>query len=120
VRFTAAGVVRSSAFLPTMSQHSEDSAWYRRMRPVFLAAHPICHICGHPGTDEIDHDPPISKAPWVKGDMRFWLAAHGVRGCPLCPLTVSADKRRHGKTRKCNQSRGARMTVPDRPTSRQW
>jgi hypothetical protein len=103
-----------------MSRWSADSAWYRRTKAEYLAAHPICWICGHPGADQIDHYIAVSKAPWLAMVVSNWRPAHGVRGCPLCPPTVSADKRRHGQPRRCNQSRGNRMVVPDRPTSRRW
>lgn len=101
-----------------MSQWSVDIP--RPLREAFLAAHPICWICGHPGADQIDHYIPVSKAPWLAMVVSNWRAVHGVNGCPLCPLTVSSDRRRHGKTRKCNQSKGNRMVLPDRPTSREW
>lgn len=102
-----------------MSRHSVDlrSAGAKE----FLAAHPVCWLCGHPGADSIDHYFPVSTHPHLAYEVWNWRAAHGARGCPLCPPTVSSDKRRHGKSRKCNQSRGARLNYqPDRPTSRSW
>ena len=101
-----------------MSRHSVDlrSAGSKE----FLAAHPICWLCGHPGADQIDHDPPVSKAPWLAYDRAHWRPAHGVRGCPLCPPTVSSDKRRHGQPRRCNQAKGDRPAQPSSPRSRRW
>lgn len=91
-----------------------------RTRDAFLLAHPICWICGHPGADQIDHAIPTSKAPWLAMEPSNWRSAHGVRGCPLCPVTISSDRRRHGKTRKCNQSRQAKLSLPTTRTSRTW
>ena len=102
-----------------MSRHSVDLRTAGAKQ--FLAANPNCWLCGHPGADQVDHAIPTSIAPDLAMDPSNWRPAHGVRGCPLCPKTVSADKRRHGKSRKCNQAKGSKLNYqPDRPTSRRW
>jgi 5-methylcytosine-specific restriction endonuclease McrA len=103
-----------------MSRWSADSRWYRKAKVEYLAAHPTCWICGHGGADQIDHLIPVSKAPDLAMVVANWRPAHGVRGCATCPPTVSADKRRHGQPRRCNQARGNRPPTPSSPRSRRW
>jgi hypothetical protein len=60
-----------------------------------------CHICGHPGSNQVDHLIPQAVAPhlaWVLSNCR---PAHGVPGnkCPTCGLA-------------CNQSRQAGIVKP--------
>lgn len=80
-----------------MSQHTEDSKAYRRMRLDFLADHRACWICHHDGADTIDHDPPRAVHR-VDLDVSTWRPAHGVAGCPTCK-------------RRCNQERGVKAHV---------
>jgi hypothetical protein len=103
-----------------VSRWSADSRWYRKAKAEYLAAHPTCWICGHPGADQIDHVIHASVAPWLRFDPANWRPAHGVNGCAECPPTVSADKRRHGQPRRCNQQRGTKQTVTMSPRSRRW
>ena len=38
------------------------SAWsWRRQRALLLAASDICHICGQPGADSVDHVIPLAR-----------------------------------------------------------
>jgi hypothetical protein len=67
-----------------------------------------CHLCGHGGATDADHLTPISKWSTQPIDPHLMRPAHGIRGCPHCPLVA-------GKTRKCNQSKGARIQQPFHP-----
>jgi hypothetical protein len=42
-----------------MSRWSLKGSRYRRLRALILAASDICHLCGHPGADSIDHLYPV-------------------------------------------------------------
>jgi 5-methylcytosine-specific restriction endonuclease McrA len=90
-----------------MSRFTADSRWYRKAKAEFLAAYPICWLCGHPGADQIDHVIPVSQAPWLRFEPSNWRPAHGVRGCQHCG-------------RRCNQQRGTRVAQPLSPRSRRW
>ena len=106
-----------------MSRHTADSTWYRKASKEYLAAHPTCWLCTHPitpGTGQIDHVVPVSVAPELAMVVANWRPAHGVAGCSQCPPTVSADKRRHGQVRRCNQARGVRPPTTHSPRSRRW
>jgi hypothetical protein len=103
-----------------VSQWTADSTWYRRAKAAFLAANTICWVCGHGGADQVDHVIPASVAPELRFEPSNWRPAHGVRGCPQCPPNPSTDKRRNGQPRRCNQSRGASMALPDLRRSRVW
>jgi 5-methylcytosine-specific restriction endonuclease McrA len=90
-----------------VSRWSADSWWYRTARREFLAACPVCWQCSHPGADEIDHVIAASVAPDLRFEPSNWRPSHGHRGCPVC-------------NRKCNQERGASLTLPRITTSRAW
>ncbi|WP_307821208.1 HNH endonuclease signature motif containing protein [Micromonospora humidisoli] len=81
-----------------MSQHSEDSQAYRRLRLQFLEDHPVCWICQHGGANQVDHKIPRSKR---RGRLETWnwRPAHGPPGCPTCK-------------RCCNQVRGTGDVAP--------
>ncbi|PZG47479.1 hypothetical protein C1I98_13325 [Spongiactinospora gelatinilytica] len=66
----------------------------------------MCWICGHDGADTADHVIPLSLGgdPLAPENLR---PAHGVRGCRTCG-------------RKCNSSRGAKLTLPAPRASRAW
>jgi 5-methylcytosine-specific restriction endonuclease McrA len=103
-----------------MSKWTYDSRAYRKTLAQVQATGPICWLCGHPGSDTLDHVIPASVAPDLAGDPSNWKPAHGVNGCPHCPPTVSADRRRHGQPRRCNQSRGNRTPATQTRRSRAW
>lgn len=80
---------------------------WRRLRASVLAASDVCWICGHPGSQDVDHVIPLSRhgQPRERANLR---PAHGVKGCPYCG-------------HKCNQERGNRLGTPRRHTqSRAW
>lgn len=84
------------------------------------ATGPTCGICGHPGSDSLDHIRPVSLYPELAKDPTNLRPVHGVNGCPHCPPNTSRDKRRNGQPRRCNQSKGNSLTNPNSPRSRHW
>lgn len=84
----------------------EGRPW-RRLRLQLLAASDLCRICGHPGSQSVDHLVPLSRggSPLDPANLR---PAHGVQGCPTCG-------------RKCNSARGnGGRRRPALRTSRKW
>lgn len=79
---------------------------YRKQRARLLAESDVCHLCGHPGADVVDHLQPVARGgdPY---DPDNQAPAHGVKGCPTCG-------------RKCNGEKGAGQTAPRLTTSRDW
>lgn len=84
---------------------------YRRARANVLAASDICHLCGHGGSGDVDHDPPrveLLALGLDPDDEQYMRPAHGsFSRCRVC------DK-------ACNQVKGARAHIPALPTSRAW
>lgn len=62
-----------------------------------LRACDVCHLCGHPGADAIDHVVPVNKGGADTDDNK--APAHHTRACPTCGI-------------KCNRVKGARMVAP--------
>jgi 5-methylcytosine-specific restriction endonuclease McrA len=81
---------------------------YRKARAAYLADNDVCHLCGHPAADTIDHVQPVSRGA-APDDRDNWQPAHGVRGCPTCG-------------RKCNTAKGNRPAAAQAQltTSRDW
>jgi 5-methylcytosine-specific restriction endonuclease McrA len=104
-----------------MSRWTHDSRRYRQALALVQATGPDCWICGHPGSDTIDHAIPASLAPDLAAEPSNWRPAHGVNGCPQCPPNPSTDKRRNGQPRRCNQQRSNRLQLPQQTRrSRAW
>jgi hypothetical protein len=84
---------------------------WRRARAVLFSETPdICWLCGHAGTTDADHEPPLKVLEALgldPTDLRYMRRAHGVLGCPTCG-------------RKCNQSKGGKPGVPAQKNSRAW
>ncbi|MFD4745036.1 HNH endonuclease [Streptomyces rubiginosohelvolus] len=79
---------------------------YRKARAAFLAASDICHICGHPAADVVDHVTPVAAGADPR-DQDNWAPAHGINRCPTCG-------------RNCNGEKGSTTTAPRLLTSRDW
>ncbi|MET8172837.1 HNH endonuclease [Streptomyces clavifer] len=79
---------------------------YRKARARFLADNDVCHICGHPAANVIDHVRPVAAGADPR-DQDNWAPAHGVTKCPTCG-------------RNCNGTKGATTTGPRLVTSRDW
>jgi 5-methylcytosine-specific restriction endonuclease McrA len=71
---------------------------WSQIRLIVLATYGgICHLCQHPGAQQVDHLIPVSLRPdlgWVVSNLR---PAHGGKNnpCPVCHL-------------RCNQVRGTK------------
>ena len=90
-----------------MSRHSRTGRRYRRIRADLLAADDTCWVCGHPGSNEVDHVVRLADGG-DEHDPRNLRPAHGTRGCPVCG-------------RKCNQERNRRRPRRERSEpSRRW
>jgi 5-methylcytosine-specific restriction endonuclease McrA len=90
-----------------VSRWTFDSRRYRKALREIQATGPTCWLCGHGGSDSIDHVIPASVAPDLRADPANWRPAHGVRGCPVCGV-------------RCQQVRGASLTPKRSPRSRRW
>ena len=86
-------------------RHDLTAYGYRKGRAQFLADHDVCHLCGHPAADVIDHAVPVAAGADPE-DRDNWRPAHGVNRCPTCG-------------RNCNGSKGA-GAAPRLVTSRDW
>ena len=83
-----------------MSQYHKrmtGSARQRRNRAI-LALSDVCHICGHPGSDAVDHVYPLSKGGSDDDPDNLKPAHHDVP-CPTCG-------------ERCNRAKGARIIAP--------
>ncbi|GGT43433.1 HNH endonuclease [Streptomyces purpureus] len=82
---------------------------YRKARARFLTENDVCHLCGHPSADTVDHVIPVSKGGVAPSNQDNWAPAHGVKGCPTCG-------------RKCNGAKSdkAPTEVARLTTSRDW
>jgi hypothetical protein len=88
---------------------------YRTAREHVLTASDICHICGHPGSNDTDHLIPLAVWPDQPVDEALMRPAHGIDGCLFCP------RKPDGRLRKCNQERGAQLGIPQHASqSRPW
>lgn len=90
---------------------------WRKARAEVLATSDVCHLCGHGGAGEADHDPPLATLRAMgldPDDPAHMRPAHG--GSARCWVCDPA----RGKA--CNQVRGARpvSVITTRVTSRQW
>ena len=93
--------------------------WRENVRPTVLGRSTVCHWCGHPGANAVDHHPiPLDEllrtAPQYAEDPDYCQPIHGVEGCSICPP-------RKGKPRRCNQEKSNKINaVPPTPGSRPW
>ena len=62
-----------------------------------LAASDVCHICGHPGSDAIDHV--VALARGGTDDPSNLKPAHHTEPCPTCGI-------------KCNRVKSDRVFAP--------
>lgn len=84
---------------------------WRRARAACLSISRVCWLCGHNGSNDVDHEPSLKKLEALgldPCDPRFLRPAHGVLSrCPTCG-------------RACNQEKGDRDARPTPSASRAW
>lgn len=85
---------------------------WRKARADVLATSTICHLCGHDGAGDVDHEPPLAVLQAHGLDPRdpaYLRPAHGsLSRCPTCG-------------RCCNQAKGNRLAYQPAPQgSRHW
>ena len=82
---------------------------FRRLRAQVLAESDICVVCGHGGSDAVDHLTARSVDPSMAEDVDNLAPIHGNDGCPTCK-------------RQCNREKGAGplADVVRLKTSRDW
>lgn len=69
----------------------------QRENKSILAASDVCHICGHPGADAVDHVVPLARGG---EDRRHNKApAHHDAPCPTCGM-------------KCNRVKSDKLIAP--------
>jgi 5-methylcytosine-specific restriction endonuclease McrA len=64
---------------------------YRKMRARILAESTVCILCGHPGSDAVDHIVPVSRGG-ARTSPDNMAPIHGVRGCPTCGRKCNNEK----------------------------
>ena len=76
--------------------HSQMSGSARQKRNAkILAASDVCHICGHPGADAVDHVVPLARGGSDIDPLNLRPAHHNT-ACPTCGI-------------KCNQVKGDKL-----------
>lgn len=81
---------------------------FRRMRQQTLDASDVCIVCGHRGSDSVDHIVPIDVRPDLAEEPSNLGPCHN-EPCPTC-------------SRRCNNDKGTRSLseVTALITSRDW
>ncbi len=90
-----------------MSQHHKRISGRKRQErnTRILAASDVCHICGHPGSDAIDHVSPLGRATSaaeakrLDEDLNNLKPAHHDVPCPTCG-------------ERCNRTKGMKVWAP--------
>lgn len=79
-----------------MTKRTNTRAQQRENKAI-LAVSDVCHLCGHPGADAVDHDVPLARGG---PDARHNKApAHHDVPCPTCG-------------HRCNREKGSRLIAP--------
>ncbi len=79
-----------------MADRAELTSYeYRQLRARILAASDVCIMCGHGGSDAVDHVHPVARGG-ARLDPGNLAPIHGTAGCPICG-------------RKCNNDKGDRL-----------
>jgi 5-methylcytosine-specific restriction enzyme A len=80
---------------PTTRKRGYGGLWPKVRLQVLRRDRGICHVCGLPGADTVDHLEPISAAPHLRLDPLNLKAAH--RGCNSA--RARERERREGRSR---------------------
>jgi 5-methylcytosine-specific restriction endonuclease McrA len=73
-----------------MDRPELESTAYRKAKVRALAQNDICHLCGHPGADSLDHIIPVSRGGHPT-DPANLAPIHG-HPCPICGQKCNALK----------------------------
>jgi len=88
--------------------HPNDPVMKRVRAWVIRRDRGMCGICGHPGSDGVDHVVPLSEcevrgiSPWQPGNLQ---AAHSKRPCQVCQDAALANGGQ--RAGYCNALRGS-------------
>ena len=82
-----------------MSQYHKriSGSTRQRINRTILAASDVCHICGHPGSDAVDHVIPLARGGTE--DRSNKRPAHHDVECATCG-------------HRCNREKGVRLIAP--------
>lgn len=84
------------------SQRVVPTDWKRRKAQVLEAHGRVCHLCGHPDAEEVDHI--LNVAAGGSHDLTNLAPIHG-RRCPTCGRRCHVEK----TSREAAAGRGARV-----------
>lgn len=83
--------------MPTASTPRMTGRPWRRLRARILSESDVCHICGHHGSDAVDHVIPLYRGG--TNDPTNLRPAHHTSECPTCG-------------RKCNREKSSNEFAP--------
>lgn len=84
----------TSGWKNSKRQYPRD--WQRRKRQVFDRDNGICHVCGKPGADQLDHITPISQGG--THDLANLAPIH-LRPCHMAKISAEANAHRPRRKR---------------------
>jgi 5-methylcytosine-specific restriction endonuclease McrA len=102
-----------------VSQHHKRMSGRKRQQrnARILAASDVCHICGHPGSDAVDHVVALARGG-IDADPNLKPAHHDV-ACPTCGIKcnrVKADKAWAPIVKRSGSLARPQGTTPTAPT----
>ncbi|GAQ61906.1 HNH endonuclease [Streptomyces scabiei] len=75
-----------------MADRAELTSYeYRQLRARILAASDVCIMCGHGGSDAVDHIHPVARGG-ARLDPGNLAPIHGTAGCAACGRRCNNDK----------------------------
>lgn len=89
-----------------------DGAVWRRIREIVLGISDVCGICGHPGSNDVEHIISRSEAPELAEDLENFQPAHGANSmCFICDPDNG---------RNCNGEKGSKSMEIPLVTTEEW
>ena len=79
---------------PAEGKHPTGREWERIKASVLEFHHRVCHLCGHPGAEQVDHIIPFTERADLATDPKNLRPAHGSSGtqsnpCATCNLNCN-------------------------------
>lgn len=74
----------------TRSRERQNTRAKRARNQRILAASDVCHVCGHPGADAVDHVVPIARGG--TDTMDNLRPAHHTEACETCGRKCNREK----------------------------